>query len=214
MSKHFNMGNVWGRVIGEMKRETSELNKEYLIIQIECPNELYGNVRAYGRLWGTDRIDAFLDHFKKNPGGSYRFRGFFSQYDKEEGVRYSNYTFFSWEAVAGKEFRATFVLTGDVTAVKTLEIENEGKIHLYLYREGKGDYKDIEESFEVYTLNAQDIAGLYEGDTIEVSGLLRAKEPEDYFGRTNSLIKPYIMGEIKIKNLQDIPAEQSTKGPF
>jgi hypothetical protein len=208
------MGNVWGRPIGEMKREKSEGGKEYLIIQIECPNELYGNVRAYGRLWGTAKIDAFLDFFKKNPGSSYRFRGMFSQYDKEEGTRYSNFTFYAWEAISGKEFRASFVLTGEVTAVKTLDIENEGEIYLHLFREGQGDYRDIEEDFEIYTLNAQDIAGLHEGDTIEVSGLLRAKEPEDYFGKPNGSIKPYVMGEIKIKKMQDIPAEQTTNKPF
>lgn len=202
--KHFNMANVWGRPTGDMKRTFSDGGKEYLIIQVECPNELYGNVKAYGRLWGTEKIDAFLDFFKKNPGATYRFRGMFSQYDKEEGVRYSNFTFFSWEEVKGKEFRAAFVLTGEVTAVKLLDDEGEHKIYLHLFREGTGGYKDIEEDFEIYTLNGDVIAGVQAGDTIEAGGLLRAKEPEDYLGRQRTAIKPYVMGEIKVKTMKPI----------
>lgn len=205
-AKHFNMANVWGRPIGEMKRERSTGKKEYLIIQIECPNELYGNIRAYGRLWGTDKIAAFLDHFKKNPGSAYRFRGMFSQYDKEEEVRLSNFTLYGWEAISGNEFRASFLLTGIVTATQTLEHENEGVIFLHLFRQGQGSFQDIEEDFILYTLNAQDVAGLQEGDTIKVKGLLRAKEPEDYFGEKNGTIKAYIMSEINILKMQDEPA--------
>lgn len=202
MIKHFNMANVWGRATGEMEIKTTDNGKEYIIIRVEAPNELFGNVKAYGRLWGTEKIAAFLDHFKKNPGGTYRFRGMFSQYDKEEGVRYSNFTFFSWEEVKGKEFRATFSLTGQVSAVAS--IEGEGIIYLHLFRAGQAGYKDTEEDFVIYTLNNDVIAGITEGDTIEVGGLLRAKEPEDYLGRQNNQIKPYVMGEIKIKNMQPV----------
>jgi len=192
--KHFNSGNVWGRV-ANCKLQKSDQGTPYLQIQFECSNELFGNIKTYGRLWGQDKIDAFIDYFKKHPGQSFRFKGFFSQYDKEEGQRYSNYTFFEWQPVDGKEFRAAFVLTGEVTAVE--EVNGEGKIYLHLLREGRGEYRDIEEDFEVYTLNVQEIAGINEGDILQVKGVMRAKEPEDYFGMPSGEIKPYV-SELKL----------------
>ena len=192
--KHFNLGNVWGRVSG-CKLQKSEQKTPYLQIQIECSNELYGNVKTYGRLWGQEKIDAFIDHYKKHPGHAYRFKGFFSQYDKEEGQRYSNYTFFEWHAVEGKEFRAAFVLTGEVTAVE--KVESEGKIHIHLIREGSGNYPDVEEDFEVYTMNSQEISGIEVGSLIQVKGMMRARDPEDYFGMPSGAIKPYV-SEMKV----------------
>lgn len=201
--KHFNMGNVWGKVAG-FTEEISDNDKPYLAIQIECPNELYGNIKTYGRLWGRDKVDAFLDYHKKNPGTVYKFQGFFSQYDKEEGRRYSNFTFYSWSPVSGKEFRAAFVLTGEVTAAE--KINGEGKIYLHLIREGQGTYKDIEEDFEIYTLNAQEVDGIKQGDLIETAGMLRTREPEDFFGRPSSAIKPYIK-EMTIKKQTEVAEE-------
>ncbi len=187
--KHFNLGNVWGRV-ASCKKEKSTRDTVYLQIQVECPNELFGNVKTYGRIWGKDKVEAFLDFHKKHPGQAYRFKGFFSQYDKEEGQRYSNFTFTNWQPIDGSEFRAAFILTGEITSLSTEA--PEGKICLHLIREGQGDYRDIEEDFEVYTLNEQEIAGLQEGQVVQVKGLMRAREPEDYFGCPSGKIKPYL----------------------
>ena len=59
--KHFNAGNVWGRV-AEIKDETSTKKTPYLQILIEAPSEEYGNVKVYGRLWGKEKITAFKTH--------------------------------------------------------------------------------------------------------------------------------------------------------
>lgn len=194
--KHFNAGFVWGR-IAKVKKQYSHSGTPYLTIEIECQNELFGNIRTYGRLWGEEKIDAFMDYHKQHPGAAYRLQGFFSQYDKEEGTRYSNYTFFSWQPVEGKEFRATFVLTGEVTAAEKTP-DNDGKLYLSLTREGSGDYKDINEDFEVYTLEPQKVDGLNHGDLVQVKGVLRYKEAEDYFGAASSgPVRPYVM-EMKV----------------
>lgn len=193
--KHFNSGNVWGRV-ASVEKQYSHSGTPYLAIQVECPNSLYGNVKAYGRLWGEEKISAFFDYHKEHPGSAYRFRGFFSQYDKEEGVRYSNYTFFSWEVFTGGEFRAVFILTGEVTAVET--INGEGKLSLHLVREGQGDYRDVAENFEVYAANPQDAAGIPEGALVQVKGVMSYKEPEDYFGGSpHGPVRPYVK-ELKV----------------
>jgi hypothetical protein len=214
--KHFNLGNVWGRV-ASVEKKTSHGKTPYLAVQVECPNSLYGNIKTYGRLWGEDKINAFFDYHKAHPGSAYRFRGFFSQYDKEEGKRYSNYTFYSWEVFTGGEFRAAFILVGEVTAIETSSSssreghtsespplrggvgEGEVKLSLHLIREGQGDHRDIEEDFEVYCLNAQEAAGISEGDIVHVKGVMRYKESEDYFGGSpQGHVKPYVM-EIKQK---------------
>jgi hypothetical protein len=193
--KHFNSGNVWGRV-ASVEKDYSRGGAPYLSIQVECPNTLYGNIKTYGRLYGQNKIDAFFDYHKSHPGAAYRFRGFFSQYDKEEGLRYSNYTFFSWEVFEGGEFRAVFILTGEVTAVETKD--GEGKLSLHLTREGTGDYQDVREDFIVYTPNVQDAAGISDGDTVQVKGVMSYKEPEDYFGGSpQGPVKPYVK-ELKV----------------
>lgn len=195
---HFNLGNVWGSVSEITKKKTIS-GKPYLQIEIECPNELYGNVKTYGRLYGEQKVGAFIDFHKSHPGQAYRFKGFFSQYDKEEGKRYSNYTFFSWQPIETREFRAAFVLTGEVTAIAT-EGE-EGKICMHLLRKGQGSYQDIEEDFEVYTINKQEVAGIQDGQVIQAKGMLRAKEPEDCFGMPSGKIRPYVM-EMRLDKIE------------
>lgn len=200
--KHFNAGFVWGRIT-KLKEELSNNGTPYLSIEIECPNGMFGNVKAYGRLWGADKITALLDAHKQHPGATYRLQGFFSQYDKDEGTRYSNYTFFSWQPVEGKEYRATFVLTGEVTGTEKMP-DGDGRIHLHLVREGQGSYKDSDEDFQVFTLDIKKLDGLRDGALVQVKGVLRYKEAEDYFGATSSgPVRPYVM---EIKVLEPEPA--------
>jgi hypothetical protein len=190
--KHYNAGHVWGR-ISHFKETKTKRGKgvPYLRLQIECANELYGNVKAYGKMFGKDRFTALLDHYKKHPGSAYRFRGFFSQYDDDEGRRLSNYTFFEWNPFEGSEYRASFILAGQVEA--TGKKDGEGTLVLNVVRKGQGGYSDIDEEFTVWTFNAQEVAEISEGDRVHVKGLLRAREGEDMFGEMSSNIKPYVM---------------------
>lgn len=209
--KHYNGGNVWGRV-ADVEKKYTDGGTPYLSIQVECPNSLYGNVKTYGRMWGDAKINAFFDYHKAHPGAAYRFRGFFSQYDKDEGRRFSNYTFFSWEVFEGGEFRAVFILTGEVTAVEVKD--GEGKLYLHLIREGSGDYKDVREVFEVYTLNAQEVAGIQEGALVQAKGVMSYKEPEDYFGGSPSgPVKPYVK-TLKVFGQEAAPEQQTDVEAF
>jgi hypothetical protein len=202
--KHFNTGNVWG-IPSDVTEEESDKQTPYLAITLRCPSEVFGNITAYGRLWAKRKgnvidktnIDAFLSWYKDHPGAACRFRGFFSQYDdRRESRRLSNYTFFSWEPVANPAPRASFVLVGEVIAIERLE--NEGKLYINLIRPGQDGHDDIEEDFEVFTLSPQSVDGIDEGDIIEAAGYIRARVPEDEFGRPSSDIKPYVM-DIKIR---------------
>lgn len=190
MSKHFNLGNCWGKIASVKAEKSKNEGTPYLSITLECPNSLFGNIKTYGRLWGQVKIDAFMDYFKKHPGSAYRFQGFFSQYDKN-GERYSNYTFFSWQPFEGTEFRAAFILKGTVSAIE------DDKIFLHLDREGSGDYADISEDFEVYVLDMSHLPNIKAGDLIQAKGAIRYKESEDYFGGSpQGPVRPYAM-EIK-----------------
>jgi hypothetical protein len=194
--KHYNAGAIVG-VLAEFTEKLSDGSPRipYLQMQFECASDIYGSVKAYARFWGRKKIDAFLDFHKKNPGQVYNFRGFFSQYDKEsEGRRLSNYTVYEWAPTSSREFLASFILKGRVTAAEKLE--SEGKIHLHLVREG-ANRKTVEEWFEVYTMNAQDIDGLDNEAIIEAKGFLRAKSPFDAYGMPSTDIRPFIM-ELKI----------------
>jgi hypothetical protein len=194
--KHYNAGAIVG-VLADFKEKVSDTDDRipYLQMQFECASDIYGSVKAFARFWGRKKIDAFLAFHKKNPGQVYNFRGFFSQYDKEsEGRRLSNYTVYEWSPTSSREFLASFILKGNVLAAERLE--DAGKIHLHLTREGaKG--KTVDEWFEVYTINAQDIDGLEEGSTIEAKGFLRAKSPFDAYGMPSTDIRPFVM-ELKI----------------
>lgn len=205
MSKHFNAGNVWGRVAEVEKKYSEGAGTPYAAITIEAPNEMYGNIKTYGRLWGRDKVDAFIDHHKKNPGAAYRFQGFFSQYEKDDTVR-SNFTFFSWQAIDTKEFRATFVLVGEVE-----EIDGD-RIGLYLSRPGMNGREDTEEHLVAYALNRKDLQGIEVGETVEVKGVLRYREAEDYFGGApEGKVLPYFMA-LKVRKPEAV-APDSDKAP-
>lgn len=194
--KHYNAGAIIGIPV-EFTEKLSEgkIRIPYLQMQFECASDIYGSVRAYARYWGRKRIDAFLAFHKKNPGQVYNFRGFFSQYDKEsEGRRLSNYTVYEWSPTSSREFLASFILKGKILAAEKLE--DVGKIHIHISREGANS-KPVEEWFELYTMNAQDVDGLQEDATVEAKGFLRAKNPFDSYGMPSTDIRPFVM-ELKI----------------
>ena len=103
------------------------------------------------------------------PALTAKYLGFFSQYDKD-GKRNSNFPFFSWSPSDAKEYRAAFVLVGEVRG--TSKADGDGKLLLHLVREGKNGYEDTEEDFEVYTLNAQEVNGIEDGALVEAKGVL------------------------------------------
>lgn len=200
--KHFNMGVVVGRIASVEQKKSRGDGKPYLQIQFDCFNDTYGSIKAYGRLWGEAKIDAFMDQFKKHSGAVYRFKGFFKQYDDEEGLRLSNFSFYEWAVSSANVLRAIFILVGEITGIEAPK--GEGKLHIHLVREGKGNYKEQKEDFVVYTANAQDVSGFEIGQTVKVKGLLMSTEPEDFFCETKGHVKPYAKN---IEVVTENPAE-------
>lgn len=191
--KHFNAGNVWGKV-KKLKLEESVKGTPYLNLEIDCANETLGKVRTYGRLWGQKKIDQLRQYCDSDPRELLlHFRGMFGQYDNEEkGKRFSNYFFFDWNVAtpAINVVRAAFILLGEITELQA--VDGEGKIGLFLNRVQE-DGQVIDEFFEIWTFEDKTISSLKVGSLLEAKGCLRISEGDSFYGDSGNEIKPYAM---------------------
>ena len=207
MSKHYNAAHVWGR-IAEVPTERKSLEGKgapYLRLKVNCYCPEYGNVLAYGNLWGRKKINECLEAYQLHPNQVFKFSGFVSQVpETQEHGRYTNFTFIGCESVEGAKPRAVFILVGEVTGI-------EGdKLALHLAREMKprkeGDEPKIqEEDFDLYLLDPRAANGITAGDVVEVKGKLRAKDGEDEYGSNSSPVRPYV---------EKIEVRVDKKGPW
>ncbi len=188
--KHFNAGNVWGRIVEIKKEKTHKQDKPFLSIHIDCTGNK-GRVHTYGRLWGQDRIDQFILAFKENPTQTFRLRGFFSQYISTSSIRLTNFSFFSWALAPTEEPRAAFILKGLVNNIETRD--GEGILGMRLIREGQNGYPETKEEFEVYTFGPELLEGFKVDELWEIKGYLQQGEGEDEFGVAEGPVHPYIL---------------------
>lgn len=189
-AKHFNRGNVWGRILTAKADDKGR----YLQLKLDCASEKYGKVKTYGRIWGKDRMKPLREHFKTNRDEIIRFTGFFQQYEKD-GKTFSNFTFYEWTPAPDKECRAAFILVG-VLSTEDL-VDGETRLTLDLVRDGVDNSRPVEESLQVWVLSEDLMKGIAEGDVIEVKGIIRPREPEDEYGGSGGEIKPYAMAIVK-----------------
>jgi hypothetical protein len=196
--KHFNAGNVWGKIVKVEEKRTRDKKTPFLELEIDCTSHQYGNVRAYGRLWGKEKIEAFVAHHGKHKDALCRFRGFYNQYTDNE-VLYSGYSFYDFEIVASDVHpipRASFILVGQV--LKKEMIDGEGIVTLNVSRPQKDER--VDEELKLYFFDLDPLFEIDDEDIIEVRGLLRKREAEDlYGGSTNDRFRPYIMQTSKRK---------------
>jgi hypothetical protein len=190
--KHFNAGNVWGKIIKAEEKKTRDKHTPFLELEIDCGSSQYGNVRAYGRLWGKEKIAALVALRGQYKDAFYRFKGFYNQYTDNE-VRYSGYSFYNFEAMAPDSHpvsRASFILVGQV--FKKEMIDGEGIVIMNVSRPQKDER--IDEELTLYLFDLDPFFEIESEDIIEVRGLLRKREAEDlYGGSTNDKFRPYIM---------------------
>lgn len=192
--KHYNAAYVFGRIAEVPTEKLSNEGKgaPYLRLKINCYRPEFGNVQAYGNLWGRKRIDDCLAAYKKDSRQLFKFSGFFSQApETQEHGRYANFTFIGCEVLDEAKLRAVFVLKGMIA-----RIEGE-KLALHLEREMKPKKEGAEpkiqrEDFDLYLLDRQAAKGITEGDVVEIKGKLRARDGEDEYGGNTSPVRPYI----------------------
>ena|GEM_PF-929616 len=194
-AKHFNRGNVWGRVLEATLKKKGD-SPSYLQLKIDCSSEKYGKVKTYGRIWGAERIKAFQALYKDHKGDIFRFTGFLSQYRKESDLKYyNNFNFYEWTLAEGKEPRAAFILVCDVTQKGTFR--GEGRLVVDLIRSGADADTPVEENFELWTVTGAEISDMVQGETYELKGMIRPREAEDEYGGSGGEIKAYVMAIAK-----------------
>ncbi len=184
MEKHFNAGNVFGRVVDEIKRETSRGGGEYISFTVNVSGRRCGSARAYCRMWKPERFEPFLACLKKDPEAVFWFRGFFGQYWTERNEVMSNFTFYRWEP-RDSEPRAAFILKGRVDQAQ--EVKSGQRILLKVERDGQQ-----EEEFELWSQAEKFLDEPGPGDLIETKGYLRQETPEDDFGGSSGPVRAYI----------------------
>jgi len=190
---HFNRGNVWGTVMKTREGETKKRKTPFLDLEIDCGSSEHGKVKAFGRLWGKEKIAAFLEAYKGHEREMFRFMGFYGQYE-ENGLTYSSYFLYSFE-VPGKSGsnkgpRAAFILVGDLVSKEL--VDGEARIVLEVIR--PAGESDSEEKLTLWLFDLDPYYEIEQGDLVEMRGHLRKREAEDFFGgSTDDPIRPYVM---------------------
>lgn len=195
--KHFNKGVVFGSLLKPAATKTTTGGTDYLSVQLQAANDLHGNIRVWGKLWGTAAIEEFKSAVK--PGMKVRMEGFLQQYVGNEGL-VTNFNFFAWRRCPEKDLldlRAVFVIVAKATAAVPAQGDRPDELlvalELLLQSETKGRVE--KETFTFYADpkllgDGSDLVG----KTVSLSGVMQ--QSEDYFGNfgpTRPMIK-----EIKV----------------
>lgn len=196
--KHFNAGNVWGRIVKAEEKKTRDKKTPFLELEIDCASFQYGHVKAFGRLWGKEKIAALVKDHAGHKDAVYRLKGFYNQYTDND-IRYSGYSFYDYEVMAADVrpvLMASFILVGQVLNKEM--IDGEGIVTLNVSRPQKDAM--VDEELTLYLFDLDPFFEIEDEDIIEVRGLLRKREAEDlYGGSTQDKFKPYIMQTTKRK---------------
>lgn len=186
--KHFNSGNVFGRIT-EIKEAESDKGKPYAQIVVDVSGPKSGKVTAYCRMWGLQRYQPLLDDFRDNNGGDYVLRGVISQYSKDQDT-YNNFTVFEWERRTS-ERRAVFILKGEVSHQPSA-LNDGGQRFLLKVVRSDANGTESEESFELWSQGEKLLERVAKGDLVEVKGMVRQKDPDDFFGGGDGPVRAHV----------------------
>jgi hypothetical protein len=186
--KHFNSGHVFG-AITEMKEDESEGGKPYLQITVDVSGPKSGRVTAYCRMWGQERYQGLLDDIRNNGEGSHALRGFISQYTKGDAT-FNNFTVFEWER-RDTERRAVFILKGEVSHQPSGLNDGGQRFLMKVVRTGTNGSEQAE-TFELWAQGDKLLDRVSKGDLVEVKGMVRQKEPDDFFGGSDGPIRAFV----------------------
>ena len=189
MSKHFNAGNVFGKVT-EVKEEKSDKDKPYLQISVDTSGDKSGRVTAYCRMWGEQRINEFMNEWKRFPAEAYWFRGFLGQYTSTSGDILSNFTVFNFERKPAKK-RAVFVLKGIISHQPSATVDGGQRFLMEVTRDN-GQGEDNTESFELWSPGEKLLDPVSHGDLVEVKGLIRQKDVDGFYGGSEGPVRAYV----------------------
>lgn len=187
--RHFNKATVYGSLLKTPElKETEETGKKYASFQIQCANDLHGNVRVYGKIWG-DRAVSFVGAVKA--GDKIRLEGVLQQYKNDQEQLVTNFVFFNWEPCTekqAKELRAVFIMVGEVTGLTEASSDEEGRhsdqweVEVLFEQEATEERQARSETFLFRMEKGEGQAPELIGETVQLAGVL--EQPADYFGNT------------------------------
>ncbi len=189
VAKHFNAGNVFGKVT-EVKEEESSTKKPYLQISVDVSGEKSGRVTAYCRMWGKDRCNEFMNEWKRFPAEAFWFRGFLGQYESKSGDILSNFTVFNYERKPAEK-RAVFILKGVVSHQPSGTNDGGQRFLVDVTREG-ANQEEQTENFELWSPGEKLLDQVAEGDLVEAKGLVRQKDVDDFYGGAEGPVRAYV----------------------
>lgn len=168
--KHFNSGNVFGKLVGEVEHKSSKGGKPFISFEMNVSGAKCGSARAFCRMWDKERFEPFLAAVKKDPQTRFALKGFFGQYWDERNTVFSNFTIFEWNERDSAP-RAAFILKGRVK--HSGPVTSGQRILLLIEREGQ----EVE-TFELICPSERLLDQPHADDLIEVKGYLRQERPE------------------------------------
>lgn len=220
--KHFNRATVYGSLLKTPEILYTQAGKEYCSFLLQCPNDLHGNVRVYGKIWG-DRATQFVGEAKA--GTKLRLEGVLQQYQNEEDQTITNFVFFNWRPCTEKEsreLRAVFILVGRVESVDPAAGEEGAdpvhwEVALGFEQEATEERQARAETyfFRAEKLGALGISEALEEKTVQLSGVL--EQPEDYFGNkqpTRPMIKELKIVSEELERKGTAKVEGDDEVPF
>ncbi len=191
--RHKNFGFVSG-IPKNVTFEGAKRKKRYLSFEVMCPGH-DGSLTAYGRMRGDEtELKSFHTFCEKNPGSPVRLKGVINQFtSNDEGARrLTNFTFFRWEPAVTGDYKAAFVVIGELLG-KDIS-EGEGMLTITISRptNQEGEEQTESEPLVFHVINSKEIEELTEGSLIEIKGKLRPRTPESEYGEATSPIRPYV----------------------
>ena len=184
--KHFNMGNVWGKIV-ELKPAS---DGKSLTAHLDCSGKS-GGVHAFGRIWNPDVAEKLQNFYTRCPSITYRFTGFCSQYYRGAND-FFNFAFYKWDGAIGEANRAAFILKGELITKR--DHSDYGVVKMAVKRDDTKKQKTYTEEFDLVCLDGSmwETIPSQEGTLIEVKGFLQQGLGEDEFGDNSGPVKPVI----------------------
>lgn len=185
--KHFNMGSVFGRVVMDTIERKPTPNSEFINFQVLVSGRHCGSVRAFCRMWKTDRIEPFLKHLEQRPQDPLFFKSFFDQYWDQSNKIFTTFSAYSWEPREGDP-RAAFILKGEVDIITPVT----GGQRMLMYVDRNGERGEPTDRLELWLQDEKFLDIPSAGAFVEVKGFYRQEQAEDEYGGSSGQIAAYV----------------------
>lgn len=183
--KHFNMGNVFGRVVVDSVEHKQTSGKvPFINFQVNISGRRSGSARAFCRMFKKERFEPLLKHLAERPLDPFFFRSFFDQFWDERNTIFTTFTAYKFEQ-RDSDPRAAFILKGEVDIISAVKLGQ--RMLMNVNREGSNN-----ERLELWLQDEKMLDIPQAGQMVEVKGYLRQERPEDDFGGSSGPVLAFV----------------------